>query len=166
MNIVPPRSRHEARRVAMLQSLGVLDTLPEQFSASVVAAAAAIVNVPISAISLVDEHRNWFKGTCGLDASEVPRDLAFCAYTILSDVPFVVEDLAADPLFVDHPLVVGSPHARFYAGFPLRVHGQSVGALCVIDDRPRRLEEAQVESLTKLARGMAAWLETYPRDEQ
>ena len=160
MKPVPPRARQEARRVATLQSLGVLDTRPDRFSASVVAAAAAIVNVPISAISLVDEHRNWFKSTCGLHASEVPRDVAFCAYTILSDLPFVVDDLAADPTFADHPLVVGPPHARFYAGFPLIVRGQSVGALCVIDDRPRRLEAEQVRRLLKLARGMAAWLET------
>ena len=166
MIVAPPRSRHEARRVATLQSLGVLDTLPEQFSASVVAAAAAIVNVPIAAISLVDENRNWFKGACGLDAAEVPRDLAFCAHTILSNVPFVVEDLAADPLFIDHPLVVGPPHARFYAGFPLIVHGQSVGALCVIDDRSRRLATTQIERLLKLARGLAAWLETYREDER
>ena len=153
-----PIPRDEASRKRTLDALNVLDTLPEAFSDAVSTAAAAIANVPISAISLVDTERQWFKGSCGLDVRQTPRDVSFCAYAILDSEPFLVPDALADPRFRDNPLVTGAPHIRSYAGFPIVVAGQAIGSLCVIDDRPRRLAADQIDRLAKLAAGTAAWL--------
>lgn len=160
-----PFPPYEKKRIRSLESLGILGTLPEAFSESVAAAAASIANTPMSAISLVDHDRQWFKGSCGLDVRETPRDASFCAHAILGFAPFVVPDTLADERFRDNPLVTGEPHIRFYAGFPLMVNGQAVGALCVMDDRRRDLSPSQLSRLALLAKGTAAWLTDYrPQD--
>ena len=156
-----PLPSNEPRRLNRLKALHVLDSMPEAYSESVSAAAAAIANTPISAISLVDAERQWFKGACGLDVDETPRDVSFCAYAILRPEPFIVSDTRVDERFRDNPLVTGEPFIRFYAGFPLVVNGVSIGALCVIDDHPRELSPSQVSRLTSLADGTAAWLTDY-----
>ena len=148
----------EATRQQALDALNVLDTLPESFSDAVATAAAAIANVPISAISLVDGERQWFKSECGLGTSETPRDISFCAHAILGTEPFLIEDTFLDERFRENPLVTGAPFIRSYQGFPIVVGGQAVGSLCVIDDRPRRLDPEQIEKLTRLAAGTATWL--------
>ena len=148
----------EASRKSALNALDVLDTLPEAFSDAVSTAAAAIANVPISAISLVDTERQWFKGSCGLGVRETSRDVSFCAHAIHDTEPFLIPDALADPRFCSNPLVTGAPFIRAYAGFPIVVSGQAVGALCVIDDRPKRLTQNQIDQLSTLAAGTAAWL--------
>lgn len=161
-----PFPADETRRQRTLAALGVLDTAPEAFSQSVAAAAAAIANVPAAAVSLVDTDRQWFKGSCGLGLSQTSRDVAFCAYTILDTRPFIVADARLDERFADNPLVTGEPYVRFYAGFPLTVEQRRLGALCVIDDRPRTLTAGQIEQLSRLAEGTAAWLAGYSSPER
>ena len=148
----------ESDRKRVLDVLDVLDSLPEAFSNAVAAAAAAIAGVPISAVSLVDTERQWFKASCGLDVGETSRDVSFCAHAILGREPFLVNDARADPRFSNNPLVTGAPFIRAYAGFPLLVAGQAIGALCVIDDRPRQFTADQVTQLSGLAAGTSAWL--------
>lgn len=131
--IDPERFRLEA-----LDALMILDTSPEDRFDRVVRFAAAELDTPISLISFVDAHRQWFKAKVGLAVSETSRDVAFCAHAINSDEIFVVEDACADPRFAANPLVTGDPHIRFYAGAPISSpSGARLGTLCVIDTRPR-----------------------------
>lgn len=154
-----PLPSDEQRRLHKLHALAVLDTAAEAFSDAVTLAAAAIANVPVAAISLVDGQRQWFKGSLGLDMEQTPREVAFCSYTILdASRPLVVGDAQLDPRFSDNPLVHGDLRVRFYAGFPIVVDGHAVGALCVLDDHSRTLEPQQLQRLTTLADGVAAWL--------
>jgi GAF domain-containing protein len=139
----------------------VLDTAPEAFSESIAVAAAAIANTPMSAISLVDADRQWFKGACGLDLSETARSVSFCAHAILQQGPLVVTDATADERFSANPMVAGAPHVRFYAGFQLVARGHAVGALCVFDDRRRQLTDDQLQQLGRLAEATSAWLTGY-----
>ena len=162
MPAVPaPPARDEAARLAALQELRVLDTLPEPVYDDIVLLAAQICGTPISLVSLVDSDRQWFKARVGLEAEQTHRDLAFCAHAIVADEPvFVVEDAARDARFRDNPLVTGAPHIRFYAGAPiLTASGQALGTVCVIDVEPRRLDAPQRRALQALARQVGALFE-------
>jgi two-component system cell cycle sensor histidine kinase/response regulator CckA len=156
----PLRPTDEARRLDALRQYHLLDTLPEQALDDLTALAAHICEAPISLISLVDEHRQWFKSTFGLCISETPREAFFCGHVITQPDVFIVPDAAQDERFADNPLVTGDPHIRFYAGAPLVTpQGEALGTLCVIDCVPRQLMPSQQEALRVLSRQVMAQLE-------
>ena len=153
----------EIARLAVLQGYGVLDSPPDPRADVFVKLAADLYDAPISLVSLVDKDRQWFKAATGLDATETPRGLSFCAHAILnpSEV-MVVEDATLDPRFKDNALVVGKPGIRFYAGAPiLSPNGYPLGTLCVIDDKPRQLDQAGRKRLQNLAAGVASVLDLH-----
>ena len=155
-----PRPPNEADRLAALFELGILDTPPEIALDALVRLASQIFAVPVSLVSLVDAERQWFKARVGLEISETPRDLAFCAHAILGDEVMVVPDASLDLRFQDNPLVTSRPSIRFYAGAPLATSaGEKLGTLCIIDHEPRRLTETEKETLAVLARAVTAHLE-------
>lgn len=146
---IPP---NEAERQQSLDRLNLVDTAIEERFERVTRLASRLIGVPIAAITLVDGGRQWFKSITGLATSETPREISFCGHTILGDQPFVVEDASKDDRFHDNPLVAGDPNIRFYAGMPVHApDGQRIGALCVIDRKPRQLTESQMEDLKDLA---------------
>jgi len=147
-----PYPENEAERLAVLRALEILDTPGEDAFDRLTALARQVFDVPIALVSLVDAKRQWFKAKAGLDASETPRSQAFCAYAILADDILEISDAAEDPRTADNPLVLGPPHIRFYAGAPLtHPEGYRLGTFCIIDEKPRRLTEAQAEELRSLA---------------
>lgn len=148
---------NEADRLAYLHSLDILDSPREQSFDDLVQLASSICTTPVGVVTLIDGDRQWFKSCLGLDATETPRDIAFCAHAILKpDQLMIVEDARIDPRFADHPLVTGEPHIRFYAGAPLVTSaGFPLGTLCVVDYEPRQLTASQVRSLELLARQVA-----------
>ena len=96
----------------------------------------------------------------GLDATETPRDVAFCAHAILQDALLEVPDATADARFQDNPLVTADPNIRFYAGAQLKTpDGQAVGTLCVIDKVSRTLTAAQRDALAAISRQVVAQME-------
>jgi diguanylate cyclase (GGDEF)-like protein/PAS domain S-box-containing protein len=143
----------DAERLRALHRLDVLDSEPEREFDALVAAAALVCGVPISLVSLVDTDRQWFKANVGLPGvSETPREVAFCAHTIMDDGIFEVPDATQDARFAANPLVTAAPDIRFYAGATLRLSdGAHVGTLCVIDREPRRLTAFQRTVLSHLA---------------
>jgi len=155
-----PRLSDEARRLAALRELGVLDTLPEAAFDTITATAAQLCGVPIALISLVDAQRQWFKSNVGLTGvAETPRDVAFCDHAIRDGALFEVPDATRDPRFADNPLVTGAPDIRFYAGAPIVMPGgERIGTVCVIDRAPRQLDETRRAMLTHLAAIVGAML--------
>ncbi len=161
MNL-PPRAANEARRLEALRQYSLFDSPPEQAFDDLTTLAAHICEAPISLISLIDERRQWFKSMVGLSATEIPRDVSFCAHTILQPDLFIVPDAAQDERFADNPLVTGPAHIRFYAGAPLLTRDrQALGTLCVMDRVPRQLSPSQQEALSALSRQVMAQLELH-----
>jgi PAS domain S-box-containing protein len=155
----PPVPENEQARLAALRSLDILDTAPEEAFDELTTLAASICQAPMALISLVDEDRQWFKSKLGWSADGTPRETSFCGHTILGTDLLVIPDAAADPRFADNPLVTSSPGVRFYAGAPLRTpEGQAVGALCVMDHRPRELTAEQAQALRTLGHQVMALL--------
>ncbi len=159
--LTAPKPDNEHSRLASLRDLDVLDSAPEAQFNALARAAAFVAGTPISLLSLVDSGRQWFKANIGLPGvTETSRDAAFCAHTILQDDMLEIPDAWRDERFFDNPLVVGAPGIRFYAGAPVRLEdGSSVGSLCVIDRKPRKLSEEQRDLLRQLAQAAAAALE-------
>jgi phosphoribosyl 1,2-cyclic phosphodiesterase/CheY-like chemotaxis protein len=154
----------EAQRLAALHELAVLDTPPEERFDRITRIAAATFDVPIALISLVDKDRQWFKSCVGLNVSETPRDISFCAHAVERHADIVVPDTLLDDRFADNPVVISGPRVRFYAGAPLLLkNGACLGTLCVVDTRPRHLSAADLASLHDL-RDMALeqLLRTHP----
>lgn len=157
---IAPLPANEQERLAELRKYDILDTEPDAAFDSMVQLAAYICQVPIAAISLVDEHRQWFKAIVGVDAKETPRDVAFCAHTILQEEPLVVPNALEDDRFFDNPLVAGGLDIRFYAGVPLVTSsGYRLGTLCVIDQKPRKLTREQMDAVRTLADSVMAYLD-------
>jgi EAL domain-containing protein (putative c-di-GMP-specific phosphodiesterase class I)/GAF domain-containing protein len=148
-----PIPANDAARLAELGSYELLDTPADPDFDDISHLARSIARTPIGIVSLVDETRQWFKSCIGLGVRETPRAISFCGHTILQRQPLIIEDALADERFRDNPLVLGEPHIRFYAGFPLvSANGLSLGSLCVVDSHPHRLDEAQIEAMQRLAR--------------
>ena len=147
----------EKKRIKSLNALNILDTEMEQCYDEITELAAKVCNVPICLISLVDEDRQWLKSRYGIEASETPRDIAFCAHTILGSDILEVQNAKKDERFFDNPLVIGAPNVVFYAGQPLiSPDGNTIGTLCVIDHVPRKLDCEQRRVLKVLAHQVEA----------
>lgn len=147
-------SETEARRLARLRALSVLDTAPEALFDGLAEAVATALGTPIAAVNLIDADRQWTKAGIGVEVgSSRPRSEAFCAQTILDDAVLEVVDARHAPRFADNPMVNGTDGIRFYAGAPITLDdGSRLGALCAADREPRMLNPAQRELLTALAR--------------
>jgi GAF domain-containing protein len=155
-----PLPLNESQRLAALRSYAILDSGNEPEFDDIVKLASEICGVPISAISFVDEHRQWFKAICGLDVQEMDRKVSFCAHAIHDTEIMSVQDAREDSRFANNDLVTGALGLRFYAGTPLiDYRGNALGALCVIDIVPRELTEQQKHSLKILGNQVIQLLE-------
>lgn len=146
-----PLPINEDQRLRILNGLQILDTAKNETFDALCQQAALAYDAPIALISLVDQHRQWFKSNIGLGCSETSRDVSFCAYAILQDAPLIVPDTLRDDRFKTNALVLGEPRLRFYAGAPL-FYGDRIrlGTLCILDTRPR-VESCDTTELTRLA---------------
>ncbi len=151
----------ESLRHSALRACRILDTDPEPAFDSLVDLASQLLSAPIAMISLIDAERQWFKARRGTDLTEIPRAVSFCAVALNHPGdPLVIGDTLHDERFVRNPLVMAQPHARSYAGMPIRSReGLPLGTLSVVDTRPRTFTPAELRQLTVLAEQVSELLD-------
>jgi len=158
--IKAPLPLNEEIRLEALRRFHILDTEDEEVYDNITRLATHLCGVPISAVTLIDRDRQWFKSRVGLEMRETPRDLSFCAHAILEPGIMLVPDTHKDIRFVDNPYVIEAPQFRFYAGAPLvTLEGNVLGMLCVMDNEPRTLLPEQIEALKALSRHVICQME-------
>ncbi len=136
----PPEIHSEPERLKALAEYGLNTDRPLPSLDPVVSIAARMFGVPVAAVNLIGSEQVFFAASYGLSIDDVDaaRDVSFCAHAITQDEVLVVPDARLDDRFFDNPLVTGASQVRFYAGVSLRSpEGHALGALCVIDKRPR-----------------------------
>ncbi|MEL7288609.1 MAG: GAF domain-containing protein, partial [Pseudomonadota bacterium] len=94
---------------------------------------AEAYKVPIALIGVVGEFEETFKAHYGTTLSKVTREHAFCSHVVEEREQVVVSNAQEDPRFMHNPLV------RFYAGTPIEINDQVIGAVCLIDTVPREI---------------------------
>lgn len=142
----------EVNRLTCLQSLKLLDSEFEERFDRVTRLAKKLFQVDIALVSLVDEHRQWFKSSQGVEVRETPRDISFCGHAILERKILYIPDATKDQRFFDNPLVTDAPNIRFYAGRPIiSPDGEPIGTLCIIDSKPKQLDDDDFDTLNDLA---------------
>lgn len=147
----PPTLSAEAARLAALDRYAILDTDPEESFDALVILASYVSKTPMAMLSLLDDHRQWFKSSVGVQVRETPLELSICVHAIKQQDLFIVPDTLLDARFRENPLVLGEPHIRFYAGAPLiNEDGYALGTLCVLDRQPRELDLEQRQALKSL----------------
>jgi serine phosphatase RsbU (regulator of sigma subunit) len=152
----------EGKRLRELQSLRFFEWDASAALDVLCDTAARLLETPIAHLSLVDQDEQIFAGKSGFEADRTERAVAFCAHTIMTPAPFIVENAEEDPRFCNSPLVTADPNIRAYLGIPLETApGLRIGALCAVDRKPRAFTKNDVETLTRLARIAASMLKSY-----
>lgn len=158
--IKPPLPENESERLKALIDAAIMDTPPEEAFDKLAKLAAQICGTEFSVIGLIDENRQWYKAKFGLDATEAPRELTFCAHTLKRKDILEVYDASTDERFKGNPAVTGEPNIRFYAGAPLiDSNGFNLGTLCVFDSNVKSLENFQKEALKTFAKKVIELIE-------
>jgi PAS domain S-box-containing protein len=156
-----PTAPGEGGRLTALAEYDLLDTPTEEIFDALARAAAALCGTAVGLITIVGKDRLWFKAHYGLPGvTGAKRAGSFCAAAIERGGILEVEDARSDPRFAESALVVGKPHARFYAGVPLvNADGFALGTLCALDPAPQALTNDQRAGLTALADAVMQQLE-------
>ena len=152
----------ESERLRVLTSYEAEGLQDDAELAAIVDFAAKLCDVPASLVSLVDDANQQFLARLGVEQGGTPRSMSFCAHAMNGSEIMEIADATRDPRFADNPLVTGDMHVRYYAGRPLvSGEGAPLGALCVIDTKPRTegLSEFQQQGMEVLAQAAMRRLE-------
>lgn len=143
----------EAARLAALAKYGLKEDRSLPALEPVVQIAARMFDMPVAAVNMIGSEHVFLAASQGIGEVDLRRDVSFCAHAINQGDVMVVPDSRQDERFHDNPLVTGTANLRFYAGVPLlSPDGHALGALCVIDGRPRTFSEEDCQRLRELAK--------------
>ncbi|MFA6246782.1 MAG: GAF domain-containing protein [Mucilaginibacter sp.] len=155
MNKYTEQQRLTAVNRFMHLDAGIVKDLNE-----LVALVAEICQTPVALVTLLDKDTQWFKASVGTEIECTPRSVAFCNLTIQQPDLNIINDLSADPMHFNNPLVTGEPYLRFYAGAPLITKdGFAIGSLCVIGMKPGELTAHQKKALQVMAKQVVNLME-------
>jgi hypothetical protein len=72
-----PLPSNETQRLAEVARFCTVDSEQDEVFDKIVAMTSAYFNMPITLISIVEEHRQWFRARVGLEATQTPREVSF-----------------------------------------------------------------------------------------
>jgi signal transduction histidine kinase/DNA-binding response OmpR family regulator len=142
-------------RLAALHRLRLLDSEAEANFDRVSRLASHLLKAPVALLSLVDDHRQFFKSAVGLggwagEKRETPLTHSFCQHVVTSGANLVIEDARAHPVVCDN-LAVAELGVAAYLGIPVRDRdGFVLGSFCVIDGQTRTWSPADIALLEDL----------------
>jgi len=138
----------ETLKLLELATIDVFYTPVEERFERITRTARRLFSVPVAAVTILNHEKQWFKSVAGWAISELPIEKSLCAWTVKDDRMVIISDTRDDPRVAEHPLVLGKPHFRFYAGSPLHDKtGKAVGTFCVFDTNPREFGSDDMRSL-------------------
>lgn len=127
-----------------------IETMTSKLLEKIVVLVAQIFEVPIVLLSIVQDDKQWFKYKIGTDLNDTSRCQSFCSYNIKDEDLLCITDATKDIRFKDNDLVRGEPYIKFYAGFPVHSNQIRIGSICLIDDKPRNLNDKEFVMLQSL----------------
>ena len=132
----------ETLQLTQLDRLDPFYTPLEQRFERITRLARRALSVPVAAITIIQDDRQWFKSVTNWSVTELPLSKSLCAEVIRNGEPSVVSDTLDDLYLMSNPYVCHGPKFRFYAGFPIKdADGNVVGTFCAMDVRPREEDE-------------------------
>lgn len=146
----------EKARLHELYLTELLDSPPETAFDRLTELVCRLLGVPVSLVSLPDDHRQFFKSVQGLSepwasARETPLSHSFCQHVVTSGEPLVIEDARLHPLVRDNP-AIRDLEVVAYLGMPLFTpDGHAVATLCAIDHQPRRWTDDDIKVISQIA---------------
>jgi two-component sensor histidine kinase len=134
-----------------VKALREADSGPDPEFTRLVQIAAYLFGTPMAALGVLEDGHLWFYARHGFDLEQGSADGSpWAAIVNTSDIgSLIVADASLDTRFVSDGLVAGPSKARFYAGVPVTVHGQKIGALGVLS--PESDCAADAERIAALA---------------
>jgi diguanylate cyclase (GGDEF)-like protein len=139
-------------RIANIHSQDLFYTPLEERFERITRVARRALQVPVAAITLLSDTKQWFKSVAGWGVSELAREQSLCDVTARENRLVAIPDTSQDPRSAQRAIVVSTPRFRAYAGHPLAdQHGNVTGTFCVFDLKPRQFAAADLQSITDLA---------------
>ncbi len=152
----------ESRKNELIESLDLDELRADEAFDRIASAAASVCESSAALVTLVGRDQQFTLGSVGSDIDVIPRDDAFCTYTIQSDEPLITYDARQDERFASSSLVQGSPYLRFYAGARYKGAGNTpLGAVCAVDTESRNIDTVAQAALQALASQVERHLMTY-----
>ena len=156
-----PVPADERERLVALAALGLTNDDPDHRLDLLTEHLVNITAFSACVMTFIDHDTQWVKSGCGLDRGSTVRSQAICNHTICGDEPFIVTDTSADSRFDKLDAVLTGAMIRSYAGHPIvGSSGVRLGALCLLDSKPRRITEKELTNLRSVARIAAELIES------
>jgi GAF domain-containing protein len=154
LNPVIQPSLSDPSRLAALRATGLMHSGVSGPLDIVALLAAEALATPFVAVSLLDDRTEMLAGcnvAVGDHERERPADLSIAKYTVVSGIPFIVDDATEHPLLASHPSVL-SGAVGAYAGVPIfSDDDDAVGSLCAWDTHAVNWTGGQILVLQDMA---------------
>jgi diguanylate cyclase (GGDEF)-like protein len=152
----------EEKRLLAVRSLGALTEVASDEMDALVQLARSFFDTQFAAINIIDEDWQRTAAQAGIRIGECSRQQSICKRVVAEEQTIILPDLRRDSEHSRSAYVVDNPAFRFYAGAPVRLEDRSiVGSLCILDTRPRNLDDEEIATLERLALVAGALLQLH-----